>query len=188
MLLQDAEQAEGEDCSKDLYGNLAMNRSQEKRPVTHTPLKDIGRNLSSQTVTVRARLHTSRGKGIVSTLPVPFLSLKIKDQWHIAQSCLSYLFICLISGKQVFFVLRSQASTIQCVLCVGEKVSKQMVKFVGNITKESLIDVEGKVSTIDDIGVNKELIRNGTLYHVIFSQLFMQFCLYRAFVYKNSII
>ncbi|XP_045117848.1 aspartate--tRNA ligase, cytoplasmic-like [Portunus trituberculatus] len=110
----DAEQDEGEDCSKDLYGNLPMNRSQEKRPVTHVPLKDIGRNLSNQTVTVRARLHTSRGK-----------------------------------GKQVFFILRSQASTVQCVLCVGEKVSKQMVKFVCNITKESIIDVEGKIVATD---------------------------------------
>lgn len=51
-----------------------------------------------------------------------------------------------ISGKQAFFVIRSQANTIQCVLAVGEKVSKQMVKFVCNIPKESIIDVEGKVS------------------------------------------
>lgn len=35
---------------------------------------------------------------------------------------------------------------MQCVLAVGETVSKQMVKFVCNIPKESIIDVEGKVS------------------------------------------
>lgn len=56
------------------------------------------------------------------------------------------LSICNFSGKQAFFVMRSQASTIQCVLAVGEQVSKQMVKFVCNIPKESIIDVEGKVS------------------------------------------
>lgn len=50
-----------------------------------------------------------------------------------------------VSGKQAFFVLRQREHTIQCVVSVGEKVSKQMVKFVCSITKESLLDVEGKV-------------------------------------------
>ena len=63
LILQEAEQGEEEDCSKDFYGNLPMNRSQEKRPVTHIPLEDIGRPLANQTVMVRSRLHTSRGKG-----------------------------------------------------------------------------------------------------------------------------
>lgn len=106
----DREEGEEEDVAKDFYGNLPMNRSQEKRPDAHTPLADVGRSLATRTITVRARLHTSRGK-----------------------------------GKQAFFVIRSQASTIQCVLAVGEQVSKQMVKFVCNIPKESIIDVEGKV-------------------------------------------
>ena len=45
-------------------------------------------------------------------------------------------------------MLRSRQHTVQCVIAVGEKVSKQMIKFVCNITKESLIDVQGKVSFI----------------------------------------
>ncbi|XP_054717881.1 aspartate--tRNA ligase, cytoplasmic-like [Uloborus diversus] len=46
-------------------------------------------------------------------------------------------------GKQCFFVLRQQQYTIQCLLSVSETTSKQMVKFVANITKESIVDVEG---------------------------------------------
>lgn len=46
---------------------------------------------------------------------------------------------------------------MQCVLAVGENVSKQMVKFVCNITKESIIDVEGKVSTAEDMQVKEWL-------------------------------
>lgn len=46
-------------------------------------------------------------------------------------------------GKQCFFVLRQQQFTIQCLLSVSEATSKQMVKFVAGITKESIVDVEG---------------------------------------------
>ncbi|OTF77844.1 aspartate-tRNA ligase, cytoplasmic-like protein [Euroglyphus maynei] len=46
-------------------------------------------------------------------------------------------------GKQCFFVVRQRQSTLQCLLSVGEHVSKQMVKFVTSITKESIIDVQG---------------------------------------------
>lgn len=48
-------------------------------------------------------------------------------------------------GKQCFFVLRQKQFTVQCLLSVNEAVSKQMVKFVGSITKESIVDIEGVV-------------------------------------------
>ncbi|XP_063898169.1 aspartate--tRNA ligase, cytoplasmic [Helicoverpa armigera] len=46
-------------------------------------------------------------------------------------------------GKQCFAVLRQSSSTVQLLISVNEEraVSKQMVKFTGNITKESIIDV-----------------------------------------------
>ncbi|XP_064114710.1 aspartate--tRNA ligase, cytoplasmic-like [Macrobrachium nipponense] len=110
----DAQEASEEDCAVGHYGNLVMNRSQEKKPVTHMEIKELGKNLASESVLLRARLHTSRGK-----------------------------------GKQAFFVLRSRQHTVQCVIAVGEKVSKQMIKFVCNITKESLIDVQGKVAVAE---------------------------------------
>lgn len=48
-------------------------------------------------------------------------------------------------GKQCFFVLREQQFTLQCLLSVSEKLSKQMVKYVANVTRESIVDVQGKV-------------------------------------------
>lgn len=108
---EEAQETSEEDCAVGHYGTLPLNRSQEKRPVVHKEVKDLSKNIANETITLRARLHTSRGK-----------------------------------GKQAFFVLRSRQHTIQCVIAVGEKVSKQMIKFVCNITKESLIDVEGKVA------------------------------------------
>lgn len=51
-------------------------------------------------------------------------------------------------GKQCFIVLRQQEFTVQVILCVSENVSKQMVKFASNITKESIIDIEATVSQV----------------------------------------
>ncbi|CAH0716842.1 unnamed protein product, partial [Brenthis ino] len=48
-------------------------------------------------------------------------------------------------GKQCFAVLRQSSSTVQLLVSVNENVSKQMVKFTGNITKESIIDVNATV-------------------------------------------
>jgi len=50
-----------------------------------------------------------------------------------------------ITGKQCFFVLRARLHSVQCVLAQGPAVSKQMVKFVGGITKESIVEVAAKV-------------------------------------------
>ncbi|XP_063237483.1 aspartate--tRNA ligase, cytoplasmic [Bacillus rossius redtenbacheri] len=51
-------------------------------------------------------------------------------------------------GKQCFAVLRQQEYTVQCVIAVGDRVSRQMVKFVSNVTKESLVDVEAEVRAV----------------------------------------
>nr|CAH0112328.1 unnamed protein product [Daphnia galeata] len=51
-------------------------------------------------------------------------------------------------GKQCFFLLRQQQSTVQCLLAVSESTSKAFVKFVAGITKESVIDVEGFVRSV----------------------------------------
>jgi len=50
-------------------------------------------------------------------------------------------------GKLCFIVLRSMQHLIQCVLSTGEKVSKSMLKFAGNISKESIVDVYGVVKS-----------------------------------------
>ncbi|XP_017462157.1 PREDICTED: aspartate--tRNA ligase, cytoplasmic [Rhagoletis zephyria] len=51
-------------------------------------------------------------------------------------------------GKQCFLVLRQQSSTVQGILAVGERISKQMVKFAGNVSKESIIDVQAKIVSV----------------------------------------
>lgn len=48
-------------------------------------------------------------------------------------------------GKQAFLVLRQQQYTVQCIIAVNATISKQMVKFVSGITKESIIDVKATV-------------------------------------------
>ncbi|KAG1705484.1 Aspartate--tRNA ligase, cytoplasmic [Nymphon striatum] len=52
-------------------------------------------------------------------------------------------------GKQCFFVIRQKHFMVQCLLAVSESVSKPMVKFCANITKESIVDVEGTVRTVN---------------------------------------
>ncbi|XP_033098159.1 aspartate--tRNA ligase, cytoplasmic-like [Anneissia japonica] len=51
-------------------------------------------------------------------------------------------------GKQCFIVLRQQQFTIQGLVAVGDIVSKGMVKFAANITKESIVDIEGVVRKV----------------------------------------
>ena len=49
-------------------------------------------------------------------------------------------------GKSAFLVLRQQTTTIQCVFFVDDvNVSKGMVKYVSNLTKESVVDIVGSV-------------------------------------------
>lgn len=54
----------------------------------------------------------------------------------------------LRTGKQCFFVLRQQSYTVQGLVAVNERTSKHMVKFVSNITKESIIDVEATIKGV----------------------------------------
>ncbi|UJR10555.1 hypothetical protein I4U23_014755 [Adineta vaga] len=49
-------------------------------------------------------------------------------------------------GKRAFITLRSQTETMTAVLSVNEDVSKSMIKFVANTTRESIVDVEGEVA------------------------------------------
>ncbi|XP_072763286.1 aspartate--tRNA ligase, cytoplasmic isoform X2 [Anoplolepis gracilipes] len=51
-------------------------------------------------------------------------------------------------GKQCFIVIRQQSYTVQGLAAVNEKISKQMIKFISNITKESIIDVKAIVKLV----------------------------------------
>ncbi|OAE29529.1 hypothetical protein AXG93_4486s1000 [Marchantia polymorpha subsp. ruderalis] len=50
-------------------------------------------------------------------------------------------------GKMAFLVVRESGYTVQCLASIAENiVSKQMLKFISGLNKESIIDVEGEVS------------------------------------------
>lgn len=51
-------------------------------------------------------------------------------------------------GKQCFIVLRQQSYTVQGLAAVNERISKQMIKFISNITKESIVDLEAVVKRV----------------------------------------
>lgn len=112
-LAAEAEAAEGEDYSKDRYGNSKLIQSTEKPDRELVKIKTLTASEANKRVWVRARLHTSRAK-----------------------------------GKQCFVVLRQQHFNIQGLVAVNEKISKAMVRFASNITKESIVDVEGVVSSV----------------------------------------
>ncbi|XP_024872147.1 aspartate--tRNA ligase, cytoplasmic isoform X1 [Temnothorax curvispinosus] len=51
-------------------------------------------------------------------------------------------------GKQCFIVLRQQSYTVQGLAAVNEEISKQMIKFISNITRESIIDAMAVVMPV----------------------------------------
>lgn len=48
-------------------------------------------------------------------------------------------------GNLAFIVLRDNMFNLQCVASKSETVSKQMLKFISTITKESIIDIQADV-------------------------------------------
>lgn len=55
-----------------------------------------------------------------------------------------------MGNKLAFVVVRERGSTVQCLATVRpDSISKQMVKYVASLSKESIIDVIGVVSVPD---------------------------------------
>ncbi len=48
-------------------------------------------------------------------------------------------------GNLAFVIMRDNMHNVQCVASKSETVSKQMLKFISGITKESIIDIQAKV-------------------------------------------
>uniref|UniRef100_A0A0K0DKT1 Aspartate--tRNA ligase, cytoplasmic n=1 Tax=Angiostrongylus cantonensis TaxID=6313 RepID=A0A0K0DKT1_ANGCA len=87
---------------------------------------------------------TSRWSRVVNALDVKssIFSLKIwvRGRVHAIRS----------KGKTCFLILRQQIYTVQVTVFVGDKISKQMVKFVSNIPKESIVDIEGRIEKVEE--------------------------------------
>lgn len=54
-----------------------------------------------------------------------------------------------VKGKTAFIVLRQRISTVQIAAFAGKELSKQLIKFIEKIPKESIIDVAGVVNKVD---------------------------------------
>lgn len=54
-------------------------------------------------------------------------------------------------GKQCFVVIREKIFTIQGILSVSERISKQMIKYVSQVPKESVVDIQAIVKSVPNI-------------------------------------
>jgi len=87
-------------------------------------------------------MNQSKTKPDFRFIDVSVLSSKLNEQavWIRAR-----LHTSRAKGKQCFFVLRQQQYTVQCISYVSDEISKQMVKFISRISKESIVDVYATV-------------------------------------------
>ncbi|KAK7939997.1 hypothetical protein WMY93_003323 [Mugilogobius chulae] len=128
-LAADQQTTEEDDFAKDRYGVSAMVQSQQK-------LVKSELNLSALSVP-----ETDRALVKVEDLTVEKADqlLWVRARVHTSRA----------KGKQCFLVLRQQQFNVQALVAVGDRASKQMVKFAANITKESIVDVEAVVRRVE---------------------------------------
>jgi len=109
---------DGPDVSQGKYGVEQMNMSRQKNVKQIIAVKDIK-------VKDADKLSEDGSKKLIW----------IRGRLHTSRA----------KGKQCFFVIRDQQETVQCLAYVNDVVSKQMIKFIAHICKESIVDVEAEV-------------------------------------------
>jgi nondiscriminating aspartyl-tRNA synthetase len=87
-------------------------------------------------------MNQSKHKNVIEIMNVK--DIKVKDAGN-KINIRGRLHTSRAKGKQCFFVIRDQQETVQCLAFVNDKVSKQMIKFIAHISKESIVDVEAEV-------------------------------------------
>jgi len=108
--------------------------------------KDDGPDVSNGKYGVQ-EMNQSKDKPSTVLIPVKELTTKMSEKMV---NIRGRLHTSRAKGKQCFFVLRQQQVTVQCLAYVSESVSKQMVKFIAHISKESIVDVEAVVKKVDE--------------------------------------
>lgn len=119
----------------------AERKAQSQSQETANGTEDISIGFYGQTGLIQsAELHEDRHFVDVKELNVELAekSVWIRGRLHTSRA----------KGKQCFFVIRQQSYTVQGLAAVNETVSKQMVKFISNIAKESIIDVQAVVQKV----------------------------------------
>merc|ERR1712106_944615 len=91
--------------------------------------------------------NQSKEKPSTVLTPVKELGMKLSEK---TVNIRGRLHTSRAKGKQCFFVIRQQQVTVQCLAFVNESISKQMVKFIAHISKESIVDVEAVVKKVDE--------------------------------------
>jgi len=109
-----------------------------------TRISTINASLDGTAVTLRARVHNLRLQGILAL------------SFH--QTVLTSL-----GSKMIFFELRQQTDTVQALLVQSKEISKQMLKFAGSITSESIILVRGTVKQ-SPIEINATTIKDAEVH------------------------
>jgi len=66
-------------------------------------------------------------------------------------------------SKMIFFELRQQTDTVQALLVQSKEISKQMLKFAGSITSESIVLVRGTVKK-SPIEINATTIKDAEVH------------------------
>ncbi|KAG5514034.1 hypothetical protein PMAC_000656 [Pneumocystis sp. 'macacae'] len=106
------------DFAKNNYGKIKMNQSFEKLGKLFYSIKDLSKVMNGKSITLRARLQTSRLQGT----------------------------------KICFLLLRQHLSTVQALVIANENsISKQMVKWCGFISPESIVLLDGEVKESPNI-------------------------------------
>jgi len=120
----------------------AAHKAEEKGGVVEEA--DMGPDVSLGKYGVE-EMNMSKTKGVRHLVEVADLDLKQAEQ---VVTVRGRLHASRAKGKQCFFVVRQQQSSVQCLAFVSETVSRQMVKFISHISKESIIDVVARVKKV----------------------------------------
>merc|ERR1712142_523446 len=107
---------------------------------------DDGPDISSGKYGVQ-EMNQSKEKPNTVLTPVKDLGMKMNEK---TVTIRGRLHTSRAKGKQCFFVIREQQSTVQCLAFVSDKMSKQMLKFIAHISKESIVDIEAEVVKVAD--------------------------------------
>lgn len=99
--------------------------------------EDVSTGLYGNTPLIMSEKQVDRDFAPISQLNMDYVekAVWVRGRLHTSRA----------KGKQCFVVIREQNFTIQGILSVGELVSKQMIKFVSQIPKESIVDIHAYV-------------------------------------------
>ncbi|XP_022976148.1 aspartate--tRNA ligase 2, cytoplasmic-like [Cucurbita maxima] len=90
-------------------------------------------------------LQSKEAKDVANWTQVGSLTGELKDKYVILRGRIQT--IRAVAKKMAFLVVREKGFTVQCVVSEQpELVSRQMVKYVVGLSRESIVDVEGVVS------------------------------------------